>query len=102
MIATSCSSSESSFESPSRSRACAAAQAPAGVEVEREITIRLDERNRPEPDFLVTTGPQSYVPTGIHRHDRRATVPCPIRLDLDGWFPVPVIEPGHQRRQQWS
>ena len=32
-------------------------QAPAGVEVEREMTIRLDERNRPEPDLLVTTSP---------------------------------------------
>jgi Uma2 family endonuclease len=30
-------------------------QAPAGIEVEREMTIRLDERNRPEPDLLVTT-----------------------------------------------
>jgi Uma2 family endonuclease len=28
------------------------AQAPAGVEVEREMTVRLDERNRPEPDVL--------------------------------------------------
>jgi len=34
-----------------------AAQAPAGIEVEREMTIRLDERNRPEPDLLVTTSP---------------------------------------------
>lgn len=32
-------------------------QAPAGIEVEREMTIRLDERNRPEPDLLVTTAP---------------------------------------------
>lgn len=32
-------------------------QAPAGIEVEREMTIRLDERNRPEPDVLVTTAP---------------------------------------------
>jgi Uma2 family endonuclease len=32
-------------------------QAPAGIEVEREMTIRLDERNRPEPDLLVTTSP---------------------------------------------
>jgi Uma2 family endonuclease len=31
-------------------------QAPAGIEVEREITIRLDKKNRPEPDILVTTG----------------------------------------------
>jgi Uma2 family endonuclease len=27
-------------------------QAPAGVEVDREITIRLDKWNRPEPDLL--------------------------------------------------
>ncbi|MEU4237932.1 Uma2 family endonuclease [Actinoplanes sp. NPDC026619] len=33
-------------------------QAPEGVEVEREITIRLDKRNRPEPDLLVTTVPR--------------------------------------------
>ena len=32
-------------------------QAPADIEVEREMTIRLDERNRPEPDLLVTTAP---------------------------------------------
>ena len=32
-------------------------QAPAGIEVEREMTIRLDERNRPEPDLLITTAP---------------------------------------------
>jgi Uma2 family endonuclease len=32
-------------------------QAPAGIEVEREMTIRLDERNRPEPDALVATAP---------------------------------------------
>ncbi|MFJ7044786.1 restriction endonuclease [Streptomyces sp. JV178] len=33
------------------------AAAPTGFEVEREMTIRLDERNRPEPDLLVTTAP---------------------------------------------
>ncbi|WP_239335385.1 Uma2 family endonuclease [Frankia sp. CiP3] len=32
-------------------------QAPGGIEVEREMTVRLDERNRPEPDLLVTTAP---------------------------------------------
>ncbi|MFE0193425.1 Uma2 family endonuclease [Streptomyces sp. NPDC058989] len=32
-------------------------QAPSGVEVEREMTIRLDARNRPEPDLLLTTDP---------------------------------------------
>ncbi|MEU5430476.1 Uma2 family endonuclease [Streptomyces olivoreticuli] len=32
-------------------------QAPAGTKVSREMTIRLDERNRPEPDVLVTTAP---------------------------------------------
>ncbi|MDN3297962.1 Uma2 family endonuclease [Streptomyces ficellus] len=30
-------------------------QAPETMEVEREMTIRLDARNRPEPDLLVTT-----------------------------------------------
>jgi Uma2 family endonuclease len=35
-------------------------QAPSGVEVEREITIRLDKRNRPEPDLLVTTVPRDF------------------------------------------
>lgn len=32
-------------------------QVPPGVEVEREMTVRLDDRNRPEPDLLVTTAP---------------------------------------------
>lgn len=32
-------------------------QTPAGIEVECEMTIRLDERNRPEPDLLATTAP---------------------------------------------
>lgn len=32
-------------------------QASAGLEVDRQITIRLDRRNRPEPDVLVTTEP---------------------------------------------
>lgn len=30
-------------------------QAPAGARVGREMTIKLDQRNRPEPDLLVTT-----------------------------------------------
>ncbi|MCC3766978.1 Uma2 family endonuclease [Streptomyces sp. UNOC14_S4] len=30
-------------------------QAPPGFEVAREMTLRLDEHNRPEPDLLVTT-----------------------------------------------
>lgn len=32
-------------------------QVPEGIEVEREMTIRLDARNRPEPDLLLTTVP---------------------------------------------
>ncbi|MEU1373443.1 Uma2 family endonuclease [Streptomyces triculaminicus] len=32
-------------------------QVPDGFEVEREMTIRLDDRNRPEPDLLVTKTP---------------------------------------------
>jgi Uma2 family endonuclease len=30
-------------------------QVPDDIEVERDMTIRLDRRNRPEPDLLVTT-----------------------------------------------
>ncbi|GAA0932392.1 MULTISPECIES: Uma2 family endonuclease [Streptomyces violaceusniger group] len=32
-------------------------QASDGFDIEREMTIRLDARNRPEPDLLVTTKP---------------------------------------------
>ncbi|MEV0850667.1 Uma2 family endonuclease [Streptomyces sp. NPDC049954] len=32
-------------------------QAPAGFRVGREMTMRLDARNRPEPDLVVTTAP---------------------------------------------
>ncbi|MEV4136886.1 Uma2 family endonuclease [Dactylosporangium sp. NPDC049742] len=32
-------------------------QAPMGVEVEPQMTIRLDKRNRPEPDLVATTAP---------------------------------------------
>ncbi|MEO6086918.1 MAG: Uma2 family endonuclease [Umezawaea sp.] len=43
-------------------------QVPDGVEVEREMTIRLDARNRPEPDLLVATsqpaGPLSALTSG--------------------------------------
>ncbi len=47
------------------------AQAPAGFEVEREMTIRLDDRNRPEPDLLLTTLPYDpdrtyYSPDAVH------------------------------------
>lgn len=45
-------------------------QAPEGIEVEREMTIRLDEWNRPEPDLLATTAPYDpdrtfYVPDEV-------------------------------------
>ena len=33
------------------------AQAPASIKIAREMTIRLDEWNRPEPDVLATTVP---------------------------------------------
>ncbi|MFF4651085.1 Uma2 family endonuclease [Streptomyces sp. NPDC001380] len=31
-------------------------RAPEGVQVDREVTVRLDSRNRPEPDIVATTG----------------------------------------------
>lgn len=33
--------------------------APVGFEVDREITVRLNRRNRPEPDIVVSTRPIS-------------------------------------------
>jgi Uma2 family endonuclease len=51
------------------------AQAPGGFEVEREMTIRLDERNRPEPDLLVTTA--AYDP------DRTWYAPEDVRLVVE-------------------
>jgi Uma2 family endonuclease len=41
------------------------AQAPDGVEIDREVTIRLDNRNRPEPDVLATTAPVDPVRTAF-------------------------------------
>ncbi|MEU8814531.1 Uma2 family endonuclease [Actinoplanes sp. NPDC048796] len=129
-------------------------QVPEGIAVDREITIRLDKWNRPEPDLLITRAPfdlfrtfytpeeallvgevvspesahrdrtvklrkyaeagiasywrievedtspvvhayeldeptRSYVPTGIHRHTLRTTVPFPIEIDLDKLVPGP-------------
>ncbi|MEU5433869.1 Uma2 family endonuclease [Streptomyces sp. NPDC020719] len=51
------------------------AHAPTGFEVEREMTIRLDARNRPEPDLLVTTAP--YDP------DRTWYAPQDVRLVIE-------------------
>ncbi|MEX3103372.1 MULTISPECIES: Uma2 family endonuclease [unclassified Streptomyces] len=48
---------------------------PTGFEVEREMTIRLDERNRPEPDLLVTT--TSYDP------DRTWFAPDEVQLVVE-------------------
>jgi len=45
--------------------------APEKFEVDREMTIRLDARNRPEPDLVVTTAPYEddrtwYAPEDVH------------------------------------
>lgn len=45
-------------------------QAPAGVEVEREMTIRLDERNRPEPDLLATRAPYYHPDRTFYTPDQ--------------------------------
>lgn len=45
------------------------AQAPPGFEVDREMTIRLDERNRPEADVVVTTVPLGVNPTWFAAED---------------------------------
>lgn len=50
-------------------------QAPDGIEVERVMTIRLDVRNRPETDVLVTTAP--YEP------DRTWYAPADVLLAVE-------------------
>lgn len=62
------------------------AQAPPGFEVEREMTIRLDARNRPEPALLLTTLP--YDP------DRTSYPPDAVRLVVEVVSP----ESAHRNR----
>jgi Uma2 family endonuclease len=87
-------------------------QAPAGIEVEREMTIRLDERNRPEPDLLAAAAPSDpertfftpdqvvlvaevVSPESAHR-DRtvklrkyaEAGIAHYWRVEDEGWLPV--------------
>ena len=59
-------------------------QAPDGVEVEREMVLRLDERNRVEPDVLVTTASfdPDYAPAGIFRDVLTRPVPFDVTVTL--------------------
>jgi Uma2 family endonuclease len=50
-------------------------QAPEGVLVGREMTIRLDARNRPEPDVLVVTA--------LYDRDRTWFAPEEVRLVIE-------------------
>ncbi|MEU3845141.1 Uma2 family endonuclease [Streptomyces sp. NPDC028635] len=50
-------------------------QAPGDVRVGREMTIRLDERNRPEPDLLLTTA--------TYDGDRTWFTPDEVRLVVE-------------------
>ncbi|MER5565325.1 hypothetical protein ABT083_03815 [Streptomyces goshikiensis] len=68
------------------------AQAPAGFEVEREMTIRLDARNREDGAPVVhvyeldePTG--AYAPAGIFRGALQRPVPFEVSLDLDKLTP---------------
>lgn len=68
------------------------AQAPAGFEVEREMTIRLDARNREDGALVVhvyeldkPTG--AYAPAGIFRGALQRPVPFEVSLDLDKLTP---------------
>lgn len=85
-------------------------QAPGDVRVGREMTIKLDARNRPEPDLLLTTADYdgdrtwfapdavvhvyeldeptgAYAPAGIFRSALKRPVPFEISLDLDKLTP---------------
>lgn len=50
-------------------------QAPSDVSVGREMTIKLDERNRPEPDLLLTTA--------AYDGDRTWFTPDEVRLVIE-------------------
>ena len=50
------------------------AQAPPGINVAREFTITLDERNRPEPDLIVTTAALELDRTWFAPEDVRLVV----------------------------
>ncbi|MFE6285663.1 Uma2 family endonuclease [Streptomyces sp. NPDC057877] len=50
-------------------------QAPSDVRVGREMTIRLDERNRPEPDLLLTTA--------AYAKDRTWFTPDEVQLAIE-------------------
>src|SRR5262249_20089749 len=62
------------------------AQAPAGIEIDREVTIRLDDRNRPEPDIVATVAPVD--PT------RTAFVPEDVLLAVE------VVSPESEHRDR--
>ncbi|MEU9718692.1 Uma2 family endonuclease [Streptomyces sp. NPDC047976] len=49
-------------------------QAPDGFRAGREMTIRLDARNRPEPDVVVTTAPYNPDRTWFAPEDVRLVV----------------------------
>ncbi|GAA3448280.1 Uma2 family endonuclease [Dactylosporangium matsuzakiense] len=51
------------------------AQAPEGVEVDAQMTVRLDKRNRPEPDVVVSRAP--FVP------DRTFYTPAEVLLAVE-------------------
>ncbi|MFF3159775.1 Uma2 family endonuclease [Streptomyces sp. NPDC057910] len=50
-------------------------QAPEGFSIDREMTIKLDEKNRPEPDILAVTVP--YDP------DRTRYLPSQVALAIE-------------------
>jgi hypothetical protein len=64
-------------------------QAPRGVEVVQGMTLRLDARNRPEADILVTSSPYDPDQTWFEPGDvvLHATVPFEIDIDLAKLMP---------------
>jgi Uma2 family endonuclease len=68
-----------------------ARQAPNGVGVELEMTIRLDQWNRPEPDLLATKAPE-YEP------DRTYYTPDQVLLAVEVVSP----ESAHRDRRPTS
>lgn len=73
-----------------------AEQAPPGLEIAREMTIRLDERQRPEPDLLVVDGP------ALDDGTRTWLVPDEVHLVIEVLSPESEVRDTQRKPQLYA
>ncbi|HVV22293.1 MAG TPA: Uma2 family endonuclease [Pseudonocardiaceae bacterium] len=73
-----------------------AEQAPPGLEIAREMTIRLDERQRPEPDLLVVDGP------ALDDGTRTWLVPNEVHLVIEVLSPESEVRDTQRKPQLYA